>query len=113
MTIEKLQKMKNELVQAIHDYKFEKNFNSVELERTLDEMLCCLPRDIIYVEWFDRSDIQNMADGVFDEPANEDLVDMCMEDLDRFNGSIMDNETVEYIVSDTVREQHKGANNDD
>ena len=114
MTLEQLQKMKNELVQAIHDYTQEKDFNSVELERTLDEMLCCLPRDIIYVEWFDRSDIKNIADShLNNEDADEDLVDMCMEDLDRFNGSIMENETVEQIICDTIRYKHKGADNDD
>ena len=97
-----------ELIQAIHDYTQEKDFNSIVLERAIDDLLCKLPRDIVYVEWYDRSDIQNMADGVFDEPANDDLVDMCMEDLDDFNGSIMDNEIVENIVADCVR-QHKGA----
>lgn len=108
MTLNELKNTSSQLVQAIHDYTQEKDFNSVELERTLDWLLCRLPRNIIYVEWYDRSDIQNMADGVYDEPVNEDLVDMCMENLDRFNGSIMDNEIVEYIVADTVRER-KGA----
>lgn len=113
MTLEQLKTMSNELAQAIHDYTQEKDFDSVELERTLDELLCRLPRDMIYVEWYDRSDIQNMADGVFDEPANDDTVDNCMYNLWHFNNSIMDNEIVENIVSDTVREQHKGADNDD
>lgn len=114
MTIEELKTMSNQLVQAIHDFKTSADYDGcndeIELERTIDELLCSLPRDIVYVEWFDRSDIKNMADGVFDEPVNEDMVDMCMEDLDRFNGSIMENETVEYIVADTVREhKNKGA----
>lgn len=70
---------------------------------------------MIYVEWFDRSDIKDMADGhLNNEEASEDLVDMCMEDLDRFNGSIMENETVEQIICDTIRYKHyKGDNNDD
>lgn len=106
MTIEKLQALKDELTQAIHYYREEPNYNETKLEMLIDDLLCKLPRDIVYVEWFDRSDIKNMADGVFDEPVNEDMVDMCMEDLDRFNGSIMENETVEYIVADTVKE-HK------
>lgn len=114
MTLEQLKTMSNELVQAIHDYTQEKDFNSVELERTLDELLCRLPRDIIYVEWYDRSDIQNMADGVKDEPVNDDTVDNCMYNLWQFNDSIMDNEIIEDIVVDTVREQHyKGEHNDD
>lgn len=107
MTLVELKNMSNQLVQAIHDYTQEKDFDSIELERTIDELLCRLPRDIVYVEWFDRSDIQNMADGVYDDPVNADIVDICMENLDRFNGSIMDNEIVENIVADTVRE-HKG-----
>lgn len=100
----------DELINTINEYKNSADYNGcddeIELERMIDNLLCNLPRDIVYVEWFDRSDIKNMADGVYDEPADEDLVDMCMEDLDRFNGSIMENETVEYIVADTVR-QHK------
>lgn len=103
----------DELIQAIKDYQQDKDFDSVELERAIDKLLCDLPRDIIYVEWFDRSDIKNMADGVFDEPVNEDTVDTCMMELWDYNNSIMDNDTVENIVSDTVREQHKGADNDD
>lgn len=105
----------DELIQAIKDYQQDKDFDSVELERAIDKLLCDLPRDIIYVEWFDRSDIKNMADGVFDEPATEDLVDMCMEDLDRFNGSFMENESIQMCVNETVRyaHEHKGDNNDD
>lgn len=107
MTIEKLQALKDELIQAIHYYKEEPNYDETKLEMLIDDLLCKLPRDIVYVEWFDRSQIKDMADGVYDEPPTEDLVDKCMEDLDRFNGSIMENETVEQIVADTVR-QHKG-----
>ena len=107
MTIEKLKTISNELVQAIHDYRQEKDFDEIELERAIDRLLCDLPRDIVYVEWYDRSDIKNMADGVYDEPVSEDLVDMCMEDLDRFNGSFMENESIQYCVNDTVR-QTKG-----
>lgn len=40
MTLELLKCMSNSLVQAIHDYTQEKDFDSVELERTLDELLC-------------------------------------------------------------------------
>lgn len=107
----------DELINTINEYKTSADYDGcddeIELERALDNLLCRLPRDIVYVEWFDRSDIKNMADGVFDEPVDEDMVDMCMEDLDRFNGSIMENETVEYIVADTVREhRNKGGQNE-
>ena len=109
MTLQELKTMSNNLVQAIHDYKNQGGFDEIELERTIDELLCRLPRDTIYVEWFDRSDIANMADGVFDEPADQDLIDKCMWELDNFNGCIMENEIVESIVADTVREHKKGA----
>ena len=114
MTLEKLQALKDELTQAIHYYREEPNYDETKLEMLIDDLLCKLPRDIIYVEWFDRSDIRNMADGVYDEPANEDLVDMCMEDLDRFNGSFMENESIQMCVNETVRyaHEHKGADND-
>lgn len=109
MTLNELKTKREELLNAIKEYMGSPEYNEIDLEMTLDDMLTRLPRDIIYVEWFDRSDIKNMADGVYDDPASEDLVDKCMEDLNRFDGSIMQNETVEYIVADTVRTQHKGA----
>ena len=112
MTLQELKTMSNNLMQAIHDYKNQGGFNEIELERTIDELLCRLPRDIVYVEWFDRSDIENMANGVFDEPVDEDMIDICMNSLDHFNGSIMENEMVESIVADTVREHKKGFTNE-
>lgn len=60
---------------------------------------------------YGRCDIKNMADGVFDEPATEDLVDMCMEGLDRFNGSFMENESIQMCVNETIRYRYKGAQN--
>lgn len=108
MTLDELKNKRDELLNAIKEYMVSPEYNEIELEQTLDNMLTRLPRDIIYVEWFDRSDIKNMADGVYDDPVDEDMVDKCMEDLDRFNGSIMQNETVEDIVSDTVRTQKQG-----
>lgn len=93
----------SQLIDAIQEYKNSNTFDETELERALDELLTKLPRDILHVEWFDRSDIENMANGVFDEPVNADMVDKCMESLDRFNGSIMENEIVQDIVADTVR----------
>ena len=114
MTLEQLKTMSNNLVQAIHDYTQEKDFDSIELERTLDELLCRLPRDMIYVEWFDRSQIKDMADSVYDEPVNADTVDNCMYDLWRLDESIMDDETVQDCVNESVRfaHEHKGDNND-
>lgn len=108
MTLDELKNKRDELLNAIKEYMVSPEYNEIELEYTLDNMLTRLPRDIIYVEWFYRSDIKNMADGVYDDPVDEDMVDKCMEDLDRFNGSIMQNETVEDIVFDTVRTQKQG-----
>lgn len=108
MTLEELKNKREEMLNAIKEYMVSPEYNEIDLERTLDDMLTRLPRDIIYVEWFDRSDIQNMADGVYDDPVDEDMVDKCMESLDGFNGSIMQNETVEDIVIDTVRTQKQG-----
>lgn len=107
MTLEQLKTMSNEIVQAIHDYKLEKDYNEIELEHTIDELLCRLPRDIVYVEWFDRSDIKNMANGVYDEHVGEHTVDTCMDALDRFDGSIMEYYVVENIVIDTVKRQRE------
>lgn len=104
MTIDDLRNKMEDFLNAIHEYKNSKNFDSTDLEYCIiDPVLCRLPRDMVYVEWYDRSDIQNMADGVFDEPVNDDLVSDCMRQLWQFNNSIMDNETVQDIVSDTVK----------
>ena len=103
MTLEQLKTMSNELVQALHDYKLEKDFNDAELERTIDELLCRLPRDIVYVEWLTRSDIQNMADGVYDEPAEPEMLDDCMQNLWDNDSSLLDTDIAEAIVVDTIR----------
>ena len=103
MTLEQLKTMSNELVQALHDYKLEKDFNCAELERTIDELLCRLPRDIVYVEWLTLSDIQNMADGVYDEPAEPEMLDDCMQNLWDNDSSLLDTDIAEAIVADTIR----------
>ena len=110
MTALDIKKRVNGLINAINEYKNDKDYDEIELERTIDELLCRLPRDLVYVEWFDRSQIKDMADSVYDEPATEDLVDACMYDLDRFNGSFIENESIQYCVNATVRfaHEHKG-----
>ena len=102
---EQLRTMSNQLVQAIHDYKQEQDFDELELESIIDNLLCRLPRDIIYVEWFDRSDIENIADIVCGEPATKEFVDACMHDLDNFNGSFIDNESIQLVVEETLKQQ--------
>lgn len=113
MTQEQLKNKIDELINAIREYRQEKNCDEIDLERLLDYMLCRLPRDMIYVEWFDRSDIKNMADSQLNnEEADEDLVDKCMEDLWDLDYSIMRNETVQDVVYDTVFLHNKGVNDD-
>lgn len=108
MTIEDIKIKIDDLISAIKEYKAQPDFDEIQLEMKLDWLMCCLPRDIVYVEWFDRSDIASMINTV-DEPCEEqDLVDKCMEELDRFSGSIMENETVQQIIDDTVRDYKQG-----
>lgn len=104
MTKEQLRTMSNQLVQAIHDYKQEQDFDELELESIIDNLLCKLPRDIVYLEWFDRSDIKNIADTVCGEPATEDFVDTCMKDLEN-NGCFIDNESIQLAVEETLKQQ--------
>jgi hypothetical protein len=109
MTIEELKTMSNQLVQAIHDYKTSADYDGCEdeikLERAIDGLLCRLPRDIVYIEWYDRSDINNkiMLDDS-DEIITEEMVDNCMQNLWDFDESIMDDEIVSNIVNDTINE---------
>ena len=108
MTLEELKNKREEMLNAIKEYMASPEYNEIELERTLDDMLTRLPRDVVYVEWFDRSDIKNMADGVYDDPADEDLVDKCIYDLWSSNDSLITGDDLYERVADTVRTQHKG-----
>ena len=105
MTLQELKTKSNELVQAIHDYKNQGGFDEIELERTIDELLWKLPRDIVYVEWYDRSDIANRID--YDDIITEELLDMCIHNMWDTDESIMDDEFVMSIVDDTVEEYKK------
>ena len=109
MTALDIKKIVNGLINAINEYKNDKDYDEIELEQIIDELLCRLPRDVVFMEWFDRSDIKNIADGVFDDPVDEDTLDKCMKELDNFGGNIMDNDIVDNVVADTVR-TIKGAN---
>lgn len=105
MTIEELRNKMEDFLNAIHEYKNSENFDSTDLEYCIiDPVLCRLPRDIVYVEWYDRSDIKNIADNVFAEPVDEETVDICMHNLWNFDNSVMDNDIVSNIVNDTINE---------
>lgn len=107
MTLEQLKTMSNELVQAIRDYTQEKDFDSVELEIVIDDLLCKMPRDMVYIEWFDRSQIKDVADSQLNnEDASEDLVDACIYDLWSSNDSLMTGDDLYERIADTIREQH-------
>lgn len=108
MTLDELRNKKEEMLNAIKEYMASPEYDEIELEMTLDDMLTRLPRDIIYVEWFDRSQIKDMADGVYDDPVDEDLVDKCIYDLWSSNDSLMTGDDLYERVADTVRIQHKG-----
>lgn len=101
---EQLRTLSNQLVQAIYDYKQEQDFDKLELESIIDNLLCRLPRDIVYVEWYDRSDIKNIADIVCGVPATDGFVDTCMKDLEN-NGCFIDNESIQLFVEETLKQQ--------
>ena len=113
MTLDELKNKMEDFLNAIHEYKNSENFDSTYLEYCIiDPVLCRLPRDMVYVEWYDRSDIENKID--YGETITKDLIDTCMHNLWEYDDNIMDNELVASIVDDTVAEynKNKGENND-
>ena len=113
MTIQDIRNTIDTLVAQIKEYKTGADYDGcddeIELERAIDNLLCRLPRDIVYIEWYDRSDINNRI--CYDDTITEEMVDNCMQNLWDFNESIMDDEIVYNIVNDTINET-KGANNE-
>lgn len=106
MTIEDVRKKMLDLTQAIKEYKNGKDYNGVDLEILVDDMLFRLPKDVFYIEWFDRSQIQEMADScVNNDSASEDKVDECMYNLWRNDNSYMTNEDVMYTIEYTMNQQ--------
>ena len=105
MTQEQLKTKIDDLIQAIREYRQEKDFDEIDLERAIDYMLTRLPRDIVYVEWYDRSDIASRID--YDGTITEELLDMCIHNMWNTDESIMDDEFVMSIVDDTVEEYKK------
>lgn len=108
MTIEDVREKMLDLTQAIREYKNGKDYNSDELEILVDDMLCRLPRDVFYIEWFDRSQIRVMADScVNNDSASEDKVDECMYNLWRNDDGYMRNDDIYWTITDTINE-YKG-----
>lgn len=109
MTIQDIRNTIDTLVAQINEYKTSADYDGyddeIELERALDNLLCRLPRDIIYIEWYDRSDINNkIVLDSSDDTITEEMVDNCMHNLWNFDNSIMDDEIVYDIVNDTIKE---------
>ena len=104
MILEELKIKADEFVNAIKEYRNEKDYNEIDLERMLDYVLCRLPRDIVYVEWFDRSQIKYMADSQLNnDEASEDMVDSCIYDLWNSNDSLMTGDDLYERVADSIR----------
>lgn len=103
MTLEQIKDLSRALTHAMKEYQKQGDYNECELECVVDDVLCKLPRDIVYVEWLTRSDIQNMADGVYDEPAEPEMLDDCMQNLWDNDSSLLDTDIAEAIVVDTIR----------
>lgn len=106
MTIEDVREKMLDLTQAIREYKNGKDYDSDELEILVDDMLCRLPRDVFYIEWFDRSQIREIADScINNDLASEDEVDECMYNLWRSDVSYMTTEDIRYTIEYTINEQ--------
>lgn len=109
MTIQDIRNTIDILVAQIKEYKTSADYDGcddeIELERALDNLLCRLPRDVVYVEWYDRSDIASRID--YDDIITEELLDMCIHNMWNTDESIMDDEFVMSIVDDTVEEYKK------
>ena len=50
MTLEELKNKREEMLNAIKEYMASPEYNEIDLEMTLDNMLTRLPRDIIYAD---------------------------------------------------------------
>lgn len=112
MTIEDVKAKMLDLTQAIREYKDGKDYDSDELEILVDDMLCRLPRDVFYIEWFDRSQIRDMViDRI--EYANQEteitdtLIDECMHNLRTSDDGYIRNDDIYWTIIDTIKE-HKG-----
>lgn len=103
MTLEQLKDLSQELTHAMKEYQEQSDYNECELECVVNDVLCKLPRNIVYMEWLTRSDIQNMADVVYDEPAEPETLDDCMQNLWNNDSSLLDMDMAATIVTDTAR----------
>lgn len=105
MTPEKLNAKIQELINTINEYRTSPDCPTDELEWAIDTLLCKLPRDIVYVEWYGRSDIKNIADDCDDDTIiTDETLDHCMTELWEFNRSIMEYDTVVDIVNTTINQ---------
>lgn len=110
MTLEQLKTIQEQFITALKEYKDGQDYNDIELEKVLDDTLCRLPRDIIYVEWYDRSQVEYLVDNrikylnEIDQPTKmtADLIDDCMYDLWNANDSFMNDDDIQSVICDTI-----------
>lgn len=110
MTLEQLKTIQEQFITALKEYQTAQGYDEIELEKVLDDTLCRLPRDIIYVEWYDRSQVEYLADNWIkylnevNQPTKKTavLIDDCMYDLWNANDSFMTDDGIQSIVCDRI-----------
>lgn len=107
MTLEQLKTIQEQFITALKEYQTAQDYDEIELEKVLDDILCRLPRDIIYVEWYDRSQIKDMAENRkylagYDIEITEKLVDECMYKLWNASDSFMNNDDIDFVICDII-----------
>lgn len=103
MTLEQLKTIQEQFISAIKEYKDGQDYNDIELEKVLDDTLCRLPRDVIYVEWYDRSEIEYTARQIDDRQYTDDELTEFMYELWNYSNNIMDNDIVIDLIEQTIK----------
>lgn len=89
--------------------EFEKQSNTVHgdeeaLENITNFILCSLPRNYTYVEWYSRSEIDNMIFQITEKDVKPEFLDLVMDSLWDRNSSFMDSESMIEVVNDIVED---------
>lgn len=107
MTLEQIKAISKELELAILYYKSQKDFDEIGLGQVITDLLHRLPQDIVYVEWYDLTDIRNLIENTGRSPVSKEMTDACMKDLHEFSGGFIDNETVQSFLDESLRCEHE------
>lgn len=110
MTLEQLKTIQEQFITALKEYQNAQDYDEIELEKVLDDTLCRLPRHIVYVEWYDRSQVEYLADNwikylnAVNQPTKKttDLIDDCMYDLWNANDSFINDDNIQSVICDTI-----------